>query len=262
MREVIFELKEVYFKYPDTDRRVLDGVGLRLYKGEILSILGPNGAGKSTLLNCMAKLLKPDSGEIFICGINIRNMSHRDVARKISYVQQMHTPAFAYTVMDFVLLGRAPKIGFFRKPGAEDERIAFQALEMLNISHLANKPYTDISGGERQQATIARAVVQEPEAILFDEPTAHLDYGNQYKTLKMIRAMSGRGYTVVFTTHNPDHAIMLGGKAAIIDRDGHLEYGDSVSIITEERLKEVYKTELRLLEIKELSRTACLPPGL
>ncbi|MBQ9992912.1 MAG: ABC transporter ATP-binding protein [Firmicutes bacterium] len=259
---MIYEVRDVCFKYPHTDRVILNNVCLELRRGEILSILGPNGAGKSTMLNCMAKLLQPDAGEIYLCGDKLSRLSYKQAATRISYVQQTHTPAFAYSVMDFVLMGRAPQIGMFRRPGKADEEIAFSVLEDLGIAHLANKPYTDISGGERQQATIARAVVQEPKAVLFDEPTAHLDYGNQYKILKMIRKMAAKNYAVIITTHNPDHAILLGGKAAILDRTGKLVFGDAEKIITEERLKEVYHTELKLLKVEELERIACLPPKL
>jgi iron complex transport system ATP-binding protein len=159
-------------------------------------------------------------------------------------------------------MGRAPRIGLFQKPRAEDEAAAFGALRALSIDHLAENPYTEISGGERQQATIARALAQQPQAILFDEPTAHLDYGNQHRILRLIRSLADQGYGIVITTHNPDHALLLGGRAAILDREGSLNVGDSEEIITEARLKTVYNTELRLLHIKELSRVACLPLSL
>lgn len=262
MSDVVLEAREVCFTYPNTDRIILDRVSLKLSRGEVLSILGPNGAGKSTLLNCLGSLIKPDSGKILLLGKDLRSMSFKDSARKISYVQQQHIPSFSYSVMDFVLMGRAPQLRMFKRPSAADEQIALEAMAELGIEHLANKAYTEISGGERQQVTIARAIVQEPEIILFDEPTAHLDYGNQYRILQLIRRMSAKNYAVIITTHNPDHAILLGGKAAILDRSGHLDYGDAEQVITEERLKKVYNTELRLLDLPELERIACLPPKL
>jgi len=259
---LIYDIKNLYFAYPDVRKCVLDNVSLSLDEGIILSILGPNGAGKSTLLNCMAGLLKPDSGEINLCGQKLNNMSFREIAQIMSYVQQTHTPAFSYSVLHFVTMGRAPKIGVFQRPKEADRQAAWDALETLGISHLANKPYTEISGGERQQATIARAIVQEPKVILFDEPTAHLDYGNQLRVLNIIKDMADRGYSVVMTTHNPDHALLLGGTVAILDRDGQIDAGRSDQIITEERLQRVYNTKLFLLPVPELSRVACIPPSL
>ena len=104
----------------------------------------------------------------------------------------------------------------------------------------------------------AQAIVRQPKVLLFDEPTSHLDFGNQVRVLRLIREMADQGYSVVFTTHNPDHAIMLGGKVAILDRDGHLEYGTVDAVLTEERLKDVYQTDLSLIYVDEIGRRACL----
>ncbi|MEA4923587.1 MAG: ABC transporter ATP-binding protein [Eubacteriaceae bacterium] len=259
---MIYEIKKVDFKYPGGERSILNNVSLTLEKGQIFEILGPNGAGKSTLLNCMAGLLKPDSGDIILDGNDIRTMMPKEIARIVGYVPQNHTPSFDYTVLDFVLMGRAPKVGVFGRPAKEDEELCMEILDEMGISHLANRSYMEISGGERQQAMIARATAQEPEVILFDEPTAHLDYGNQHRTLKMIRKMAHKGYAVVITTHNPDHALLLGDKAGIIDKDGHMVSGPCREIITEESLSRVYNCQLRLVYIDEMDRIACVAPKL
>ena len=242
---------------------MLNGVNLSLKQGQVLSILGPNGAGKSTLLDCMAGLQIPQQGRILLAGKDLhKELTTRDIADMVAYVPQVHIPAFGYTVLNFVIMGRAPKIGLFQKPRRVDEEAAWKALETLGITHLAKKPYTEISGGERQQVTIARAIAQSPKVILFDEPTAHLDYGNQHRILQLILSMEEKGYAVIITTHNPDHALLLGGMAAVLGRDGVLTMGESRSIITEERLKEVYAAELRLLYLDEVERTACVSPKL
>ncbi len=260
---MIIEAKDLNFSYSKNSRQILRDVSLTLEEGEIMSILGPNGAGKSTLLSLLAVLLKPDSGTISLCGQDTKGMKPRDIASIVSFVPQTHTPAFSYTVFDFVLMGRAPKIGMFEKPHAKDFEIVNAVLEEVGILELANKPYTEISGGERQQATIARALAQEPKAILFDEPTAHLDYGNQLKTLRVIRSLSEKGYAVIITTHNPDHAIMLGGTTGVLDRCGHFETGPSKEIITEEMLNDVYgRTNLKLTYMEEVDRYICVPPNL
>ena len=260
--ETIYEVKALTFKYPGYSNKVLDGASLVLNKGEILCILGPNGAGKTTLLNCMAGLLKPLSGEILLCGRDISSMKEKEIAALAGYVPQLHTPAFDYRVLDFVLMGRAPETGLFGRPGRDEEKKCMDVLESMGLGHLAEKSYLDISGGERQQLLIARAIVQEPEVVLFDEPTAHLDYGNQHRVLRRIKQMAADGYSVVITTHNPDHALLLGDKAAIVRRDGSIMQGESAEILTEERLSEVYGMDIKIRYIEELGRTACLVPGL
>lgn len=259
---MIVEAKNINFSYQKNGRQILNDVSLSLKEGEVMSILGPNGAGKSTLLNLIATLLTPDTGEIFLCGKDTKKMKPKEVASILSYVPQTHTPAFSYTVFNFVLMGRAPKVGMFEKPKAEDFKLVEEVLEEVGILKLADKPYTEISGGERQQATIARALVQEPKAILFDEPTAHLDFGNQIKTLRTIKHLSEKGYAVIMTTHNPDHAIMLGGTTAILDKQGKLTVGPAEEIITEQTLKEVYDTKLKLSYFDEAGRLVCIPPNL
>lgn len=259
---MIIEAENLNFSYSKNGKQILKDVSLSLDEGEVMSILGPNGAGKSTLLNLLATLSVPDSGTVKLCGKDTAKMKPKEVASILSYVPQTHTPAFSYTVFNFVLMGRAPKVGMFEKPKAEDFEIVEKVLEEVGIAELADKPYTEISGGERQQATIARALVQEPKAILFDEPTAHLDYGNQLKTLRVINSLREKGYAVIITTHNPDHAIMLGGTTAILDRTGHLTVGDSEKILTEETLKGVYGTNLRLTYLEDVGRYVCIPPNL
>lgn len=254
---MIFEVKNISYTYPGMKKKTLDGCSLTLEKGEILSILGPNGAGKSTLLHCLCGLLRPQEGEIFLEGEDIRGMSVKQMARQVGYVQQSHHPVFGYTVLHFVMMGCAPRLGMFQRPSQSEEKQARKALDSLGIGHLAEKPYTDISGGERQQATIARALVQDPQAVLFDEPTAHLDFGKQLLILKRIREMAGRGYAAVMTTHNPDHVLLLGGMVAILDKTGKLETGTVEELLTEERLTDLYQTRLQLRYAEEFSREVC-----
>lgn len=259
---MIYEVDNLTFSYPTGDRKILDRASLKLDKGEILCILGPNGAGKTTLLNCMAGLLKGQSGEIRLCGKDLKKMKEKEIANLVGYVPQLHTPAFDYRVLDFVLMGRAPKTGTFSRPKEEDEQMCLDVLESMGIAHLAEKSYLNISGGERQQLLIARAIVQEPEVVLFDEPTAHLDFGNQHRVLRRVKKMAEEGFSVIITTHNPDHALMLGDKAAIVSRNGHIIQGESREIITEETLKEIYGIDLKLMEVKELGRNICIVPEL
>lgn len=260
--ENIYTIHDLSFRYPKGERDVFSGVNLVLKPGQVLSVLGPNGAGKSTLLHCMAGLAVPQKGEILLDGKPLSTLSRAEIARLIGYVQQTHVPAFSYTVFQFVLMGRAPHVSFFGRPSTQDEEAVWQVLEQLDITHLANKPYTDISGGERQQCVIARAVVQQPRAILFDEPTAHLDYGNQIRILHLIQQMAQEGFAVVMTTHNPDHVLLLDDQVALLDCTGTLRYGNTKEILDEKTLQQMYHTGLRLIHVDELGRNACLHTGL
>ena len=259
---VIFDINKLSFSYSPLERKVLDDVSLKISEGDVLSILGRNGAGKSTLLGCMLGLLKPQSGDISLSGKNLTDLSERAIAAIVGYVPQNHTPAFGHTVFDFVQMGCASHIGLFSHPGRKEREDTVAALSELGIEHLANRPYTEISGGERQQATIARAIVTRPRIVLFDEPTAHLDFGNQLRVLRIIKQLSDKGFAVVITTHNPDHAMLLGGRAAILDRQGQLSSGMTEDILTEASLKSVYGADLKLKHIEEFGRKVCVYPNL
>ena len=258
---MIYELNALSFAYPG-GRRVLDRASLTLKRGEVLSVLGPNGAGKSTLLGCMMGTLPVSDGVVRLDGRDVRQMRAAEIARLVGFVPQNHSPVFGYTVFEFVLMGRAPLIPTLARPGEADRAAAREALEQMGLSHLADRPYTEISGGERQQAVIARAIVRRPQAVLFDEPTAHLDLGNQLRTLRMLKDLSGQGYAIVVTTHDPNHAILLGGRAAVLGRDGRLIVGDAGEIIREDLLCQAYRTDLKLRYVEELDRTVCLFPNL
>ena len=254
---MILQVKDLSFRY-DSSRRIFQNVNFELDKGEILSILGTNGAGKSTLLNCLAGLFRPESGEILLGGRSMKTMSMGDVAKIVGYVPQIHTPAYAYTVREFTVMGRTPYIGAFATPSKEDYRIADEALERMNISHIAHKPYTEISGGERQQVTIARALTQQPQIILLDEPTAHLDYGNQYRVVQMIKELAQEGYALIMTTHNPEHAVILDGKVAILNREGILGVGQAADSLNGETLSRLYGLNIKTVYDPDAGRNICV----
>jgi iron complex transport system ATP-binding protein len=227
-----------------------------------MTVLGPNGVGKSTLFDCLCRLRTPQFGEILVDGNPIESYSQRQLANIITLVTQKVTSTFDFTVMDFVVMGCAPRISPFGKPDAKDYEDARQAMEEVGINGFAERIFTQLSGGEQQQVSIAKAVTQRPKIILFDEPTSFLDVGNQQKVLHLIKKMAISGFAIIMTTHNPDHAIQLGGICALLHPDGNLIIGSPESSLKECLLSEIYKTPLRLLEIEELGRHACLAPKL
>lgn len=237
----------IAYTYPGNTNYTLSDCTFSVNKGDLLCILGPNGSGKSTLLNCLCGLLTPTMGEILLMGKNIHEMSPKHIAQSIGYVPQSQYSAFGYTVMDYVLMGRAYKIGLFEKPSKIDREIAGEALTVVGIAHLANSFLTEISGGERQLVSIARIITQKPQIILLDEPTAHLDYGNQIKMLKLIKKLNQRGFFVLVTTHNPDHCIMLNSQVGILDKTGVLHVGSSEEMLSDDILSKLFGTKIHMI---------------
>jgi len=181
-------------------------------------------------------------------------MNLRDIAQIIGYVPQIHIPTYAYTVREFTVMGRTPYIGAFKTPSKTDYKIADEALERIGVSHLKYKTYTEISGGERQLVLIARVITQQPKIILFDEPTAHLDYGNQHRIVRLIQRLSIEGYMIIMTTHNPEHAIILGGKVAILSRKGVLSIGKTAEIVNANTLSNLYGLSIKTIYVEEAKR--------
>ena len=259
--EVEIEISELAYAYRGF-KEVFNKVSFTIKTGEIICILGPNGIGKTTLLNCIANLAVPTKGEILINGKNINKMSPQDLAKTIGYVPQIVIPSFDYEVLEYVVTGCAPRLGTFERPQEKHYSIAKDAINQMKISHLSHKAYTQISGGERQQVSIARAISQQPKIILMDEPTAHLDYGNQVKVLRIIKEMAQEGYGVVFTTHNPDQALLLKTKIAAFNRNGEFSFGTYKEVLSESFLRSMYGIDLHLFDIEEIGRSVCITPKL
>ncbi len=197
-------------------RCVAQGLAFALAPGEVLCLLGANGSGKTTLLRTLLGLLPPLAGEVRCRGQDVAEWPRAAFARHVGYVPQAHAGLFPFTVEDVVLMGRAARVGRFSAPGAHDRQLARQCLEMLGIARLRTSSYTAISGGERQLALIARALVQQPALLVMDEPTASLDFGNQIRVLEHIARLRGEGLSVLLTTHQPEHALRVADRIALL----------------------------------------------
>src|SRR5438128_5336082 len=214
------------------DREVGRGLDVALAQGEVLALLGPNGGGKTTLLKTLLGILKPLGGEVLIGDRPLAKFSIRERARRIAYVPQTHAPTFAFTVETVVLMGRTAHAGLFSRPSARDREIARQSLAHFDIGHLRERPYTMISGGERQLVLLARALAQEPQFIVLDEPTASLDFGNQGKVMREIRALAAGGHGVLFTTHDPNHAVRAADRAYPLRAGERIAEGTVSDVLT------------------------------
>ena len=250
------EVKDIGFSYV-RGRDVFQNVSFSLEDGDVFSILGVNGAGKSTLLSCLAGLSCPNAGDIVLDGRSMFSMTRNEIARLIGYVPQIHASSFAYSVLEYTVMGRTPYIPPYGTPGADDYAIAREKLAQVGMENMEQKVFTEISGGEQQLAMIARVLTQEPKLILLDEPTNHLDYGNQYRTIEILRQLSVAGYIVITTTHNPDHALKLGGTAAILTAGGGLRIGPAGEVLTPERLGALYGIRVGITYLADAGRQIC-----
>ena len=226
---------------------ILKDVSFELGAGEALCLLGPNGVGKTTLFKSMLGFLKPIAGHVEIDGQPIDGWSNRRLAQTVGYVPQSHTPPFAFPVIDVVTMGRMSHISAMGSPSQSDVDLAQSCLEHLGIGYLSEKLYTQVSGGERQMVLIARALAQEPQLLIMDEPTASLDYGNQVKVLKQIFQLTEEGLGVIMTPHFPDHAFLCATSVGLITRDG-VTFGAPDEVVTEESLRRTYGVDVRIIE--------------
>ena len=241
------ELKHVDCGY-SAGMPVLQDISFTMQSGEITCLLGPNGVGKTTLFKTILGLLKPLSGGVYFDGEDTSGWNAAELARHMAYVSQFHNPPFPYKVKDVVLLGRVNSVGYFGRPGEMDYEIAEAAMVDVGITHLRDMIYTDISGGERQLVMIARALAQEPELLVMDEPAASLDYGNMVRVINKIRSLKDKGFGIILTTHSPDQAFMCESLVALLRRGNPMVFGEAAAVITEENMKSAYGVDVKVVE--------------
>jgi iron complex transport system ATP-binding protein len=251
----IIKVKDLHFSY--SKHQVLDGINFSLHRGEIVSLLGPNGCGKSTLIRLILKLMHTNNGEIKLNGKSIHNYSHKEIAGHIAYIPQYHNVPFNYTVLEMVMMGRISKLGFFATPSSRDHDIAYESLSKIGISNLANRPFGQLSGGQKQMVLLARALTQEVDTFIMDEPVSGLDYGNQIRLLELISDLSRQGYTFLKTTHYPDHALLVSSRVVVMNDKKIIADGKPDEVITSEMINEVYGIGANLIKHEEYIR--CLP---
>lgn len=238
---------EVAFSYlPGLE--ILTRVTLTLSTGQVMFILGANGTGKTTLLECLFGLRQPSRGHVEVDGRDLHQLSPRDRAKRIGLVPQWHEPVFEFSVRETVLMGRAPHLGAFSSPGREDRRAADRAMDAVGIRSLGNRPYTRISGGERQLVMIARGLAQGARCLLMDEPAAHLDPHHQHEVLQIVCTLADDGFGFGITSHLPNHALLYGDRAAFLINGRADLQGDPRSIVTEASLQEAYGMAFEVVE--------------
>jgi iron complex transport system ATP-binding protein len=253
---VRLEVKSLAFGFPG--RVVGRDVNFTLEAGEVMCVLGPNGGGKTTLFRTLLGLLPRHSGSISLERTPLETLSRSEIARRVGYVPQGHASTFAFTVREFVLMGRTAHMGMLSIPGRADRRVAERVLETLGIAPLADHPVTEISGGERQLALVARALAQEPRLLIMDEPTASLDFGNQVRVLQRISRLAASGISILFSSHDPDHAFLSAQRALLLAEGRALEIGEPRDVIRRDTLERLYGVSVEVLPLAGGGHT-CLP---
>lgn len=252
----LFDVRNISFSYDD--ETIFSDISFSINKGDVLCILGPNGTGKTTLIKCLNGLHDIDSGEILINGENMKRLSFKQISKHIGYIPQSHVPSFPFKVFDVVLMGRAPYLNLTDSPKDEDKRIALDALKTLGIEDLKDKEYTNLSGGERQLVFLARVLCQKPDILILDEPTSHLDFGNQIRLLEIIDSLAKSGLSIIMSSHFPDHAFLSSTKVAIMKDRHFIDFGAPDDVVTEENLKKAYSIDVKLIELDN-RRKVCVP---
>lgn len=236
----------------------LRNISLEAKEGEIISLLGPNGSGKTTLLKCINKLLTPRVKCLYIDGNDVTNIKYSDLAKLVGYVPQVHNPVFPYSVYEVVLMGRTPHLSTFQQPSEMDLIKVNEVLEITGLYGMRNRPYTELSGGERQLVLIARALVQEPQVLLLDEPTAHLDLKNQISVLKIVRKIvKQKNITAIVSLHDPNLALMFSDKIALMKNGEIVAYDIPDKVITARNIRNTYGINVKI--INESGRRFVLP---
>jgi iron complex transport system ATP-binding protein len=214
--------------------------------GELLGMLGKNGAGKSTLFRCILGLEKAHTGTVFLDGRGIETMKPACLAKLIAYVPQTHHPSFNYTVLDMVLMGTAAQGKTWAMPNARQRTAASEALDRMGMAKFRNRGFRQLSGGEQQLVLISRALAQQARLLVMDEPTANLDYGNQIRVLLQIKALSRQGYSIILSTHNPDHAFLFTDRVLALHNNRLAASGAPAEVLTEELISELYGVPVTL----------------
>ncbi len=258
---MILTADHLSFSYHKTP--VLRDVSFSLSQGQVLCVLGPNGVGKSTLFRCILGLQKGFGGQAALDGADVRQLSPRELARRIAYIPQFSAPVFRYTVLDTVLMGTTAQLNLLSSPGEAQERAALAALDRLGIAHLKDRTAETLSGGERQLVLIARAMAQNTPLLVMDEPTASLDYGNAIRVMEIVRSLASDGYGIMLSTHDPDQVLRSATHALILSDGCVRSFGPPETAVTAEVLSQVYGTPIQIasLPVGGTLQQVCVPAG-
>lgn len=238
-------IDDLYYSYSE-EAVILKGISMNIREPQLVSIIGPNGVGKSTLIHCMNKILSPVAGTVMIDGKAVKDYEIKELARKVGYVPYTSSDTFPMTVVDTILMGRNPH----RKQSTlkNDLAIAREVMEMMDISHLAMRPFNELSAGQHQRVMLARGLAQEPEILLLDEPTANLDIKHQMDVIRLLKELSvKKGLMVIMISHDLNIAAKYSDNVIMMSKGQIYAVGRPADVITADNIREVYGVESEIL---------------
>jgi iron complex transport system ATP-binding protein len=237
------KVKDVEFSYGSV--HVLKDVSIELAASEMLGVVGPNGAGKSTLLRCIDRILSPQKGCILLDERDIKKMSRMELAKKMGYIPQSASQVFPATVFDTVLMGRRPHLGW--RSSEEDTEMVLETLQMLNIEDLAMRDINELSGGQQQKVFIARALTQEPDVLLLDEPTSNLDIRHQLEVMDIIKnIVREKQISAIMAIHDLNLAARYTDRIIMMNGGTIFAAGEPFSVLTTKNIKQAYGVEVEV----------------
>jgi iron complex transport system ATP-binding protein len=237
-------VNNIAFSYRDNIPTLTD-VSFQVHKGEFLSFVGPNGSGKTTLLRLLDRIFLPRTGSILLDDKSLTAYTRAELAKRMAFVPQDTTILFPFTVMEIVLMGRSPHSRGSMFESERDREIAEQMLAITDTQHLAHQPITTLSGGERQRVFIARALAQQPDILLLDEPNAHLDIAHQLDIFAIIKKLNKEtGLTVISVSHDLNLAAAFSDTIGMLVCGTIAAMGTPASVLTKELIEKVFRTEV------------------
>lgn len=241
----ILAVENIDFRY--RQKKILNDISFSVKAGEICGLLGPNGSGKTTLLKCINRILENETGTIKVQGRNIARLSREDIARLMASVPQELNIVFAFTAIQIILMGGTNRFGFSGIPKKKDYSNAMEILEELNIEHLAERRYNELSGGEKQMVLIARALFQRTDILLLDEPISHLDFKRQHTIMELIKRITrDRNLTTVITLHDPNAAGRYCDRLIMLNGGCIVHQGLRDKVFHAESLEEIYDMRIKI----------------
>lgn len=242
------------------EHEVLKDININIERGKFYTILGPNGSGKTTLLRILSKSLQMEKGDIFLDGINVAQIKPTLLAKKMAVVPQSTEIEFDFSVQDIVLMGRTPHNTRFSSESEKDIKIAINAMKCTNTLQLKNKSINKLSGGEKQRVVVARAIAQDTEIILLDEPISHLDIHHQIEIMNQLRQLNkNKNITIVAVLHDLNIAAAYADHMILMHDGGVYSEGTPVEVLTEDIIKQVYGLEVYITKNPKTGKTFIMP---
>ncbi|QEN09484.1 ABC transporter ATP-binding protein [Oceanispirochaeta crateris] len=245
----IIEFRNVRFHWHSKNPPLFPSLNMQVPEGRATALLGPNGAGKTTIMDLALGWRSPQSGEVLLQNHPIMRWNSKNRGQFMALVPQDEVVQFDYSVLEYILLGRVPYLPPLGTPGAKDEAIARDALSEAGIDHLVDRKVSRLSGGEKQLVLLARALTQQPELLLLDEPASHLDLQNREKILKILRTLKEKGISLFFTSHDPELVLRLADHAILLKNGSVIHSGPSEKILNEKNLTSLYNVPVKIRTI-------------